>query len=82
MRGHVGRRPREEIVYERDLRLITQAVRVAFRYDPFGDLVQHDASAGYKKNAREFVGHNDDGDAEVAAEGDDEVVEFDRGDRV
>ena len=50
--------------------------------DPFGYLVQDDALVGHEKNARQLVGHDDDGDAEVAAERDDELVELDRGNRV
>ena len=63
MRGHAGRRPREEIVYERDLRFVAQFARVALRHDPFRGFVQHDAVVGYEKDARQFVGHDDDRDA-------------------
>ena len=71
IRGHAERRPRKEIVYEWDLRFITQFARVALRHDPFRSLVQHDAMLSHKKNARQFVGHDDDRDSKVTTEGQD-----------
>ena len=48
-RGHAGRRPREEAVHERDLRLVAQRARVAARHDPLRRLVQDDAVLATRK---------------------------------
>ena len=69
-------------MHERDLRLVAQLARVATRHDAFRGLVQDDAVVGHEKDARQLVRHDDDGDADVAAERDDELVELDRRDRV
>ena len=78
MRGHPGRRPRKEIVHERDRRFVAQFARIALCHDPFRGLVQHDALVGHEKNAWQFVRHNNDRDAQVPAECEDELVELDR----
>ena len=59
----------------------SRSTRVATCHDSLRRLVQDDAAVGDHEDAR-LVGHDDDGDAEVAAERDDELVELDRGDRV
>ncbi len=60
------------------VRLVAQLARVAPGHDPLRGLVQDDAVVGDEKDARQLVGHDDDRDAEVAAERDDQLIELDR----
>ena len=69
-------------MHERDLRFVAKFARVAPCHDAFRGLVQNDAVVSHEKNARQLVGHDDDRDAQVAAEREDELVELDRRDRV
>ena len=52
------------------------------RHDPFRGLVQHDAGVGDEEDARQLVRHDDDGDAKVAAERDDQLIELHRRNRI
>ena len=72
----------KKAVHERDLRFVAQFARVAPCHDPFRGLVQHDAVVGHEKDARQLVRHDDDRDAQVAAEREDELIELDGRDRV
>src|SRR6516165_5148282 len=78
MCGHSGRGPREEIVYEWNIRFLAQFVRVTLRHNPFCAFVQYDAAVGHEKDTWKLVGYDNDRDAQVAAEREDELVEFDR----
>jgi hypothetical protein len=62
--------------------IIAQLARVTVRHDSLGRLVQDDALVDYQKIAGKLMGDDDDGDAEVTAEREDELVEFDGTDRV
>ena len=81
-RGRCRRRPREEAVHERDRRLVSQGARIAAGDDPLRDFVQNDAAVGHEEDARQLVGDDDDGDAEVAAQGEDQLIELVSGDRI
>ena len=65
-------------MHERDRRFVPQPPRIASGHDPLGLLVEHDAVVGDQEDARQLVRHDDDGDPEVAAERDDQVIELDR----
>jgi len=82
IRGRSGGGPGEKIVNERYFGCVAQCARVAPCHDAFRGFVQNDAAVGHQENAGQFVGHNDYGDAQVAAERQDELIEFDCRDRV
>ena len=67
-------------MHERDGRLVSQDAGITAGDDPLCGFVQNDAALSHEEDARQLVSDDDDGDAEVAAQGDDQLIQLVSGD--
>ena len=67
---------------KRNLRFVAQLGWVTPGDDAFRSLVQNNAVVRHQKNARELMGHDDNGDAQIAAESKDKLIKLNSRNRI